>query len=53
MISLNQDFKDIFLCAGVLLIIFMGILTILQGSSLITVIIAVIGLVLILIWKSA
>jgi hypothetical protein len=53
MVSLNQGQKNIFLWAGVLLILIMGILTILQSSSPITALIAIIGLILILIWKFA
>jgi len=53
MISLNQKQKNIFLWAGALLILLMGILTILQGSSPITALIGIIGLILILIWKFA
>lgn len=53
MISLNEQQKNIFLWAGVLLILFTGILTLLQGSSAFTAIIAIIGLILILIWKFA
>jgi len=53
MVSLNQKQKNTFLWAGVLLILFMGILTIFQGSSPITALIAIIGLILILIWKFA
>lgn len=53
MISLNEQQKRVFLWAGVLLILIMGILTILQGSSAITALIAIVGLILILIWKFA
>ncbi len=53
MISLYKPQKNIFLWAGVLLIFFMGIITYLQGSSWITALIAIIGLILILIWKFA
>lgn len=53
MVSLNQQQKNIFLWVGVLLILIMGVLTFLQGSSPITALIAIIGLVLILIWKFA
>ncbi|MGZ7066766.1 MAG: hypothetical protein ACXVH2_06650 [Methanobacterium sp.] len=52
MISLNQE-KNIFLWAGVLLLLLSGILTLLQSSSVYTALIAIIALVLILIWKFA
>ena len=53
MIQLDKQQKNVFLWAGVLLILFMGILTIYQGSSMITATIAIIGLVCVSIWKFA
>lgn len=53
MFSIDQNQKKPFLWAGVLLILFTGILTFSMGSSIITALIAVIGLVLILIWRFA
>lgn len=51
MISLNERYKKLFLWIGVLLIVFGGVLATFQGSSPITAAIAVIGLILIIIWK--
>jgi hypothetical protein len=53
MISLNEKQKKLFLWIGAILLLFGGILAILQGSSPITAIIAIIGFILILIWKFA
>ncbi len=53
MISLNEKQKKLFLWIGVLLILFGGILAILLGSSPITAIMAIIGFILIIIWKFA
>jgi uncharacterized membrane protein YkvI len=53
MISLNEQQKKLFLWIGVIMLLFGGILAILQGSSPITAIIAIIGFILILVWKFA
>jgi uncharacterized membrane protein YkvI len=50
MISLNEQQKKLFLWIGVILILFGGILAILQGSSPITASIAIIGFILIFVW---
>ncbi|WP_414469968.1 hypothetical protein [Methanobacterium sp. ACI-7] len=53
MISLTEQQKRISLWIGVLLLLFGGIWAIIQGSSPITAGIAIIGFILILIWKLA
>ncbi|MGB9936281.1 MAG: hypothetical protein ACPK7O_01035 [Methanobacterium sp.] len=53
MTSLTEQQKRIFLWIGVLLLLFGGIWAMVQGSSPITAIIAIIGLVLILIGRFA
>jgi hypothetical protein len=53
MISLNEKQKKLFLWVGVIMLLFGGILAMLQGSSPTTAIIAIIGFILILIWKFA
>jgi uncharacterized membrane protein YkvI len=53
MISLNEQQKKLFLWVGVIMLLFGGILAMLQGSSPITAVIAIIGFILILIWKFA